>query len=84
MADATIEDMPYYVTAIKQVPQGLEAKVRIGTAGPPGASLHTTVTLSPLDPEWLKLKNDLEELYARRAAQKIEQMRRWAGEHHAH
>ena len=79
--DQTPEDMPYYVTGIKQTNRGLAAEVRIGTAGPPGAQLVTTVTLNPLDPKWLAIKDSLEKLYAERAIEKIDQMQRWARDH---
>ena len=59
--------MPGVVKDMRMLQRGFEGTVRLGVEGPPGASVQMVVVLSSIDPEWVALRKQVEDLFRRRA-----------------
>lgn len=64
-------ELSYRVRNLRQLSRGFEADVTLGTQGPPGASVTLKVVLDTQDPEWKKLRGQIEALFARRGEETL-------------
>jgi hypothetical protein len=59
--------MDYRVRNLRQMQRGFEADVTLGTEGPPGASVTMKVLITHADPDFKKIRGQLERLLSARA-----------------
>lgn len=59
--------MDHMVRGIRQMRRGLEAEVTLGVGTAPSTNITMKVVLTPLDPEWKALQQQLIDLFVRRA-----------------